>query len=1020
MGTKTKETEKSAIIEAESFLDKFANMSELVDLNPTIAVQPIFRELASRSALISESKSAFNQVYANSRLFIPLGASQDAYSCPLVVVSDEEEVDKESSSKLQSRANFSAPLFPLVVFPDSYFRIASNESFAYTEICDRFEEASKHPVMAFREGDIFPKSVYVRRYASCVSIISRLWYAKVFLEEAIKYVLSKIDEACSLMDNLTQGCIIALANIAHIKALVALSKTLESDLNQCIAHQEKVYGELRRLKEEYDVHIRSIVIRKPPVNDSKYAIKFDLTYYQLQTSIQDLCSKAESLLDNETYIGYSEYDTLSLVSKTIERITASSAGLSFVGTFSSGKTTMINALLTHHHKLTTSGRHNTAVLTELALSNTGEDYYVLEYKDHLSWDIIRPVSYASRSLTNPLNEDATITAINKSQYDSGWEVEIVGKSSRTHRRINIGGGHRLAVKKGDTIYRGKSLVETGGEGNYKLCTLAELEYMISLYSSKKATDIVLEVDGKRKSGINIKSLLSSLVEKAKHENVFKRDNAGPTINVDTLRSIIPAEIYPSGGHLLFDCGLLIGGDSRPEKLDDEGWKRLTGDEEAGIACFAESPSCYMPARSIHIYLNNEFVKYCSIVDTPGLGSVTDEHDQITERYIRDQEGQLIVMIAVNLHTWDQKFVDFFYSLADIYRDSKELKKEDVVFVLNCFMDKAPEAYISSLVAKIKHFIEELGFPTKKFYVCDLKKELKDNVSQAEMCGEKSFAQFQQSCIKELIDDSIKKRYQAVCSDWKLFFSENERYLSRKAEEARNNAEEHRAKLDEVSVRIRSTEKISIPSIDSYIAEVNRAYAELATSLETRFTGTRRGIITRHRQKAIEEELECGALSIVNLREGITSAIKSPIANVLNRISYESESDIDPPNVADPSGSYCIVLTGSKLNELLHEADEETHLLNKKKSTEYYMERVRNLLETDRRETVRRITEYYERNSKLAKKYQSDVIKELRDTQAMIENPSEAVKLAEWYESAVQTILDFRRQHFSKINFDLIR
>ncbi len=83
-------------------------------------------------------------------------------------------------------------------------------------------------------------------------------------------------------------------------------------------------------------------------------------------------------------------------------------------------------------------------------------------------------------------------------------------------------------------------------------------------------------------------------------------------------------------------------------LDKAGWELFQGGE--GRPPLAEDPICYLFLDKARIHLQHDFLRLASLVDTPGLGSVTDRHDEITETYLRGRSGLIVKMD----HQWERR------------------------------------------------------------------------------------------------------------------------------------------------------------------------------------------------------------------------------------------------------------------------------------------------------------------------------------------------------------------------------
>lgn len=944
--------------------------------------------------------------------YLPITKAIDS-DLSLILISDDTEIDNEIAERLEKRKKTDAPTFPLIIFSDEYFVLRDGESLAYVQTCDTLRDKSERPIMPFRRQDLFKRSDILSLYIECIAQIATMYSLRKSLETMYKnnvieleaaytkYTLLSNDgdmehmlEKLSLNSNLT----VLTKSCVNIKGLVKNIKSLEDELD----------GFVNTLHEEYDRHIDSIVTHKSINEKSAYSVALDLKYGALNSYLKKLCTEAErEFLYDKLSVNLSK-----IISYTRSTLDSKAAEIAFIGTFSSGKTTLINTLLGHKHKLRTSGAHNTAVLMEL-VSTQDKEHYEIVYKDILKWDLINYTSFENKNIVNTFDCNARVISVDKNSAGSTI-VRYQAVTGAAIRVAEIGSGHTLAVTKGSVVRSKESFInQTVDKNVVKLCSINELNYIEKLLSSNSISDIKLStLGGEIRNVMQIRQIISQL------RNLYSnstKNYAQPTKNIDVIKAQWKGD-FEKLEKCTFECRL-SGFKPQSFILDDAGWEKFTGSETKSIAPFCESPACYMPAKVVRVYLNSEFLKYCSITDTPGFGSITDEHDAITERYLRDSNGKLVVMITINNHSLDKKLDDLLHNISGVFKNFRESHMRDVCFMLNCFTNLLPLEQCQKIVNEIQNKIRHLGFTNNDIYVDNLKQVLGSNTEKRVFIEPfQSYYSFKNKCLGDFLNDSIDKKYKSLQHMWNNFFNENINWIDNMTEGFAKTLSSKESRISELSNAIRQIESLNIDMGESLIDEVRKSFDNYFYCFDSAFRGNRKGFFTAVRWNAVssvldsfKDESKTWELDEEKLGERMGQAFR--------RLSFYSRTG-DSESIDFTPSHRLIVATFEKIRSKLDEADDNTHFYNKSKKSDYYMSQLRDIMNQDKAQSVNNIMNYcsiYKQKFDEKKRF---ILCNLRDELAKSSDREALQDEINRFKDLRSRLQMFKKDHFDVIEFKI--
>ena len=356
--------------------------------------------------------------------------------------------------------------------------------------------------------------------------------------------------------------------------------------------------------------------------------------------------------------------------------------LPIVGVFSSGKTTLINHLLGRtaegHWRLRTSQNHNTALLTRFHLGSDPE--LLLTPRSRVAVELLWHGDHRARPVRSPCA--GTIERVDR--VGEGTTVTIRAKEGRV-RWVDLDAKHPplRSIRPGRPVRLDEALSEGHDESDDVPGLKKEFPRSARLSVRPWATASVLQF---LRSGALTDAVVKvrwrirgAILHTANWTPFVLRDDVHTQGSPDFRRAIVGLEaIVRSREARLLDFVRVPVGDQVPiavrfearvnrdhsslprkKALDGEaGWSWFQGppDQRGGVSAdpeargFAESPEAAWLVERADLHLDAPLFRLVSLVDTPGLDSISDHHDQITESCIH--EGQaFLVMVRLGQSTF---------------------------------------------------------------------------------------------------------------------------------------------------------------------------------------------------------------------------------------------------------------------------------------------------------------------------------------------------------------------------------
>lgn len=941
--------------------------------------------VATLSEIFIEANRRNNISLPNSFKKMPVVNSIENYPYPIILLNDEQELDAETQRIVRKRHENGFMTFPVILLSDQFFRLSYGENFAYIEIIKTFEEAAKEKVMVFRKSEF----QFLKEYIISVKCIFWINLYRTNIAKMHSLLSSELESSTNNSNDLDN--IASLVSYQHIKSIIHIYEALERIDKKLGKQTLEWQAEIADIREKYDRKVLEEIKHINAENISPFVLNIDLKYGALQGYIKDFLTLQEINNDYD----FITVDLKQLVQKTEDAISSNKAKLSLIGTFSSGKTTLINTFLGERRiPLRTSMGHNTAVLMHLFHEKTDMEYYDIIYKDILKWTIVKPASMDKPVLNN---ENEEIRIINIEQGSNGnYLVTYSLIRSRETYSIRIRSKNGLAVKQGDILKKNESFTVIGKQisAMVEICSKAELKLIINLIASSN----IYKLQNTDET-INDKNTITNILKRiymisSEKPSTLKYDEFCEKIGVKPSASKSLSALtgmqkanYPSKFRRIeIECN--VGKTNERKLLDLKGWIELCGDpnpaKDEKPYIFSEQPECYMLAKELQLHVNTEFLQYCSLTDTPGFGSVTEEHDAITERYIRDSSGRLLVMIAINAKTIDAKYQDLINSIDDIYNNFRKADKRNVVFILNCFTNLSHEDNIRNQVEKVFQMLTKYGFNRNNIFVCNLKSALIDKQQTESMYGHPSYKRFHDFIITEMISSDLTEKYRGIQTDWKQFFMDSKKRIDDQIfdlESNINNIQQYKRTLQDSIDYLNDFVIDYQPFRNDYLKD---EFQSMYDSVTYAYQNNRKGIFENIRWNAITAALSDVQSTLNNCNTELIETIYDYYNQCLRKIAYRGNSQISTPELNYPYISVA-VLAYEQLKNLLSKADDETHWWNKSSKSDYYTTKVLEIIQEGHYESFQKAVDLCDEYAKTVRTYLSSVIREKQSALSGLDN-----------------------------------
>lgn len=681
-------------------------------------------------------------------------------------------------------------VIPVIIFTEDFLNIHKNEKFGYEEIIQNTNDICKNfPTIGFIEVEIiklkentiiFFETLYHLIHLKNIerSIIKSKELYKEEKNELTKYSEEDINffEMHFLEDIIKElSTILVSIEIIKEKEMKNIYKIIRGKINIIQRKQtETVFP--KSFQGKRMTWMGQDILPKKEFNNISEKINNFFDYLNTLSSFDTL--------------KYNIDKTKSLLEYAIE--------LSVLGTFSSGKTTLINSLL--NTKLQSSGVHNTAILTEIKYEDVEIPYVYFKYKSSVDFILMEPDTTDNAITTH--SSGKIIDIIDSSDF----KIVLIKTSSGEIEYRKIGFKTLLStIKKGEIVKSGELLTEGIHKDtkktfrNFKSFKKNQIETLIKLLENETFYKSELKIfEFKTKVTKEIKYKNNKKISKVLREFINKvPEGKYPILEKDNLLTSRFENVYKISFSANIKRNHLL---KKKITLDEKGWIEFQGDKNKNVG-FAENPECYLFIKKAVLCLNNEFLKLAKVTDTPGLGSITEMHDEITEQYLRDSMGIILLMIKIDAQVERGSLWELLSLLQSVYKD----KPKDNIFIFcNWWKNQTKELKtingVSEKIKKIEEYLNRYFQDSTKIYLCDLKGLLIDGIEKEKEGLYFSYGQFKRDLSFTIAKLGAKRNLKQIKEIWSHAIQYYRKNL-------KNDILFYNAKNEEKNIRLKSLKQL---------------------------------------------------------------------------------------------------------------------------------------------------------------------------------------------------------------------
>lgn len=646
----------------------------------------------------------------------------------LVLVLGDYEPDKADAQLIRSLLQSNVKIVPLLILSNQFFEIPEGEIFSYGQYIEALNRlcGKDYHIVAFKEQELFTGKEEVNKYFQTLKELKHLMRVKEKLADyykeltAVQFSLLKASEDQS---NYFEIGITSNLEKEIARLLTEIDKAIHNKYENVFNGQKGIFTLIQR-----DNLKKVTVSRYPNMGNSWMVAEFGIEFLDITSQIKSFVKKIESNIVVDSFTPLI-HDT----NKALQFAT----NISILGTFSSGKTTFINTLLGAN--LRTSAAHNTSILSEVRYSTDEMNRVSFQYKPIVHLELLQPNADRDAAIISPVQgmvEDIIelngIVTILVRQKDELFSVYLGEKLPLPDVRKG------MKINKDDRLTEGKHPQHSQVKA-FNVYSSAEIEAIIQLLTRDTLKNAKLSIQEKGKAEVlTKKSSIVSYLSRLK--NIAKVKYA--TIPADELQYGEYIDIR----RISFSANVISSDLIDEIVLDAAGWETFQGNEQQ--TGYAESPECYLLLNKAVVYLKNDFLQLANIVDTPGLGSITDLHDEITESYLRDAKGILMIMIKMDNHIERESLWKLLSLLNSVYKNKS---RQHVYFFCNWYRNLRTWKEIERTFAYLRDILIGFGFNKENIFLCNLESVIKHGIEDEKLGEFPSYG-----LLKERLKSNIAK------------------------------------------------------------------------------------------------------------------------------------------------------------------------------------------------------------------------------------------------------------------------
>lgn len=674
----------------------------------------------------------------------------------VMIMFGDREISNDIAQSIRSIKQKVLFLIPIIIFSKEYFDIPDDEVFGYEKQFKNIDsvcgDKNRVPLTAFCVEDVMHLSENVVRYFKNVEEIVVLLNMKKKLKQissGLKIALKHLYEMGRKEENYFEICLIS----SLVEELNILIKEIQTLLDkEANSIRDNIFASINKIQREN--YVNDIKRVKRYRNNARLwmASGFGSEYLDLSFIIKQF-------LDN--VIKKSCFKELENKIKETESLLDFATSISILGTFSSGKTTFVNSLL--GTRLRTTSTHNTAILTEIKYHSHPTPKVVFDYKQSVNIKLFKPDKDSEVAEKSPIKGKIIDIIVGDNfktliiENDQGEAIPLHIGNKEIHRKIKIG----TEVKKDDRVTEGLSYKNYSWFTCYGKNDIQAILKMIANNSFNHCYLSLFDKSYTRPRRYENKKEITRILEEILNIAPEKYGSIAIRDNIEFLNSGLKDSIEINFYGELAENNFL----KKEIILDETGWIEFQGDNNT--IGYAEQPECYLFVERATLFINNDFLKLAKIIDTPGLGSITDIHDEISETYLRKSRGVVLIMIAMDMHIERETFWKLMSLLSCVYNKRYGKKRlEEVYFFCNWFKNIYPSfERIATKVEQVKKYLNLFRLNTENIYLCDLKSFLIDG-REVDKEGEyNSYKRFKEDLRNKISELGPRKNLQIIKDMW---------------------------------------------------------------------------------------------------------------------------------------------------------------------------------------------------------------------------------------------------------------
>lgn len=488
------------------------------------------------------------------------------------------------------------------------------------------------------------------------------------------------------------------------------------------------------------------------------------------------------------------------------------------GVFSSGKTTLLNYLLGRTPKgrplLRTSTAHNTALLCHFHHRREGKNRVDLVYRQSLQLTLLSP-SYPVEELAVCAPASGTVQTIQR-RSDGGHLILLLTREGRREwifldkRQILLSG-----IRRGTVLSNGDPLSPGSRRQEWEKIYLADRNNLaVDLHARMAHAVAGFLRDGKLRDArwelrTRVAGLLtrrfqidSSIVSQREDPKRFElwlrwlegaaQYSLGSAGLPERKRLFIPPDSREHPIEMRLVARVAPTGEPRTHELEtDEDWDWFQGAVTPGNTLqtrkigFSESPTAAYLVERADLYLNAPLFQLVSLVDTPGLNSITDLHERITEEFIH-QGHAFLLLGRLERGAYEEAtgraIASMIASLDEQNVDPGE-RADRIFLVLNWFRD----SYLGNTEKDARHLVEEfremasrmIGSAKVRIYLVDLSPATFHHRWPDTLLGYPSLQRLLDDLRNFLLRKGLAPRLQSLASELRQLWSDKLADLERR-------------------------------------------------------------------------------------------------------------------------------------------------------------------------------------------------------------------------------------------------